>query len=220
MEILALLEAASFFKEVSAESKKAISRICHPRKLNKREVLFMEGQTGEAVYLMAEGNIQLYKTTPDGRDVTIKMVRPGELFAEVILFEKESFPVSAVAVEKSLVYSLPRAEFHGLLSNESFRNDFIGMLMRKQRYLVGQIMNLSASDVETRFFNFLEEQYGRHDRYLITIPKKDLAAAIGTNPETLSRLLWKLKEERILVWEGDRLRLRSGFWRERDRQAE
>lgn len=216
MEIQALLETTAFFKEVSAESKKAISRICHPRKLNKREVLFLEGEKGNAVFLLAEGNIQLYKTTPEGREVTIKMVRPGELFAEVILFEKESFPVSAAAVEKSLVYSLPRGDFHSLLADESFRNDFIGMLMRKQRYLVSQIMNLSASDVETRFFNFLAEQYGRRDQYLITISKKDLAAAIGTNPETLSRLLLKLKEESILIWEGDQLRLRNGFWKGRN----
>jgi CRP-like cAMP-binding protein len=212
MEIQTLLEKTPFFKEVSAESKKAISRICQSRTLKKKEVLFLEGEKGNAIFLLAAGNIQLYKTTPEGREVTIKMVKPGEIFAEVILFEKESYPVSAIALEKSVIYLLPRVEFHRLLSEESFRNDFIGMLMRKQRYLVNQIMNLSASDVETRFFNFLEEQYGHRNQYLITISKKDLAAAIGANPETFSRLLLKLKEEGTLIWEGDQLRLRSGFW--------
>jgi CRP/FNR family transcriptional regulator len=215
MDIVSLLEKTDFFKEFSSSGKTRLAGICQPRKIKKREILFLEGEKGEALCLLAEGNIQLYKTAEDGKEVAIKLIRPGEIFAEVVLFEKETYPVSATALENSLVLEFPKRKFLALLNEEGLRNDFIGMLMRKQRYLVGQIMNLSTADVESRFFMFLKEQYGQKEQYTLSLSKKNLAAAIGTNPETLSRLLFRLKEQGTLTWEGDCLALRKNFWQDR-----
>ena len=45
---------------------------------------------------------------------------------------------------------------------------------------------------------------------------EDIAAAIGTIPETFSRLLLRLKEEKKIRWEGEKLRLAEGFWKRFD----
>jgi CRP/FNR family transcriptional regulator len=215
MEILDLLDRSSFLQGVSEKSKKALAAICAPKKFRKKETLFLEGEKGQAIYLVAEGTIQLYKSSPEGKEIVIRVVPPGEIFAEVILFEQDHYPVSAVAVEKSLVYSLPKTAFRDLLEAPSFRDDFIAMLMKKQRYLAGRILNLTTHDVEERFFQFLLERYGRKETYRITLSKKDLAAAVGTIPETLSRLLLRLKKDGAALWENDVLTLRKGFWQDR-----
>jgi CRP/FNR family transcriptional regulator len=93
------------------------------------------------------------------------------------------------------------------------------MLMRKQRYLTERILYLTTREVEDRFFDFLAEQYGRRDVYDIPLAKKDVAAAIGTIPETFSRLLLRLKAEGLGSWDGDRLELAPGFWQHRARKA-
>jgi CRP-like cAMP-binding protein len=87
------------------------------------------------------------------------------------------------------------------------------MLLSKQRYLAEQIFRLSALDVEQRFFHFLREQYGEREEYLIDVTKRDVAAAIDALPETLSRLLLKLRDEGVAQWEGENLRVRKGFWK-------
>jgi CRP-like cAMP-binding protein len=71
---------------------------------------------------------------------------------------------------------------------------------------------LAAYDVEQRFFRFLLQQFGRKEEYVVPLSKKDFAAAIGTIPETLSRLLLRLKKEGKAVWEKNVIRLRKGFW--------
>ena len=84
--------------------------------------------------------------------------------------------------------------------------------MRKQRYLAERVRHLISCDVEERFFLFLEQQYGRREQYSIALSKRDFAAAIGTIPETFSRLLLRLREQGRIRWEGRTLTLPAGFW--------
>jgi CRP-like cAMP-binding protein len=215
VDITTLLEQSDFFRSISSSSLQALAAICIPKVLAKRQMLFREGEKGHAMYLMAQGAVQLYKSSEEGKEVVIKIVRAGELFGEAILFEREIFPVSACALTAAEVFLLPRKQFDGLLEEEAFRRDFIGMLLAKQRYLADQIFRLSALDVEQRFFHFLREQYGEREEYRIDVTKKDVAAAIDALPETLSRLLLKLREEGTVQWDGEALRLRTGYWRGR-----
>ncbi|RPJ05996.1 MAG: Crp/Fnr family transcriptional regulator, partial [Spirochaetaceae bacterium] len=50
-------------------------------------------------------------------------------------------------------------------------------------------------------------RYGNGPVYEIDVTKKDIASSIGTNPETLSRLINRLEKENKLSWEGKRLLL-------------
>ncbi len=206
------IEQAKFFEGISPSSHEAVARTCVPRELRKKAVLFREGDVGEAMYLLARGRIGLHKLTPDGREVPIKVVKPGEVFAEVILFEEKVYPVTAVALTDVLVFKLLRRDLFWLLQKEEFRNDFIAMLLRKQRYLAEKIRQLTSHDVEARFRAFLREQYGERASITAEINKKQLAAAIGTTPETLSRLLLQLKRRKCLRWESRVILAAPSFW--------
>jgi CRP-like cAMP-binding protein len=202
IEPAVILSQSDFFKTLNSANRKRLAEICLQKSLKKRELLFIEGDKAHALYLCIRGSIQLFKTSEVGQEVVIKVIRPGELFAEAILFEMDRYPVSALALEPSLVYLLPKAQFHCLLENSCFRSDFLANLMGKLRYLTEQVKILSSSDVETRLFRFLKEQYGDRKEIRINPSKKDIAAAIGTTPETLSRLLLKLKDEKKRIWKG------------------
>ena len=212
MDIKKLLRQSEFFKGTSESSVQAISKIAFPKYLKKRDILFTEGQKGHLVYLLAKGNIQLTKNSINGKEVVIKIISPGEIFGEVIIFEKDSYPVNATAVQDSLLYLLPKHQISCLFEKESFRNDFIRMLIKKQRYLAEKIFYLSAYDVEERLFKFLAEHYGKKEKYMIDLTKKDVALAIGAMPETMSRVLLRLKERGTLDWKNKTIILKNGFW--------
>jgi CRP/FNR family transcriptional regulator len=215
VDTLALLQASEFFRGITPNSLHALAAACIPKRLAKGQTLFAEGQEGSSMYILAEGSVQLFKTSADGREVVIRTLKPGEIFGEVVLFEQNLYPVGAIARQPGLVLRLTRLQVDCLLVNDGFRRDFIAMLMRKQRYLAERILYLSTRDVEERFFDFLEEQFGRLERYRIFLSKKDVAAAIGTIPETFSRLLLRLKQQGIAAWEGKTLTLDAGFWQRR-----
>ena len=207
-----LLEQAHFLAELSPAGKDAIAAIARPRNVRKKEVLFREGEKGRAVYLLSTGHIRLSRTTPDGREMVIKIVQPGEFFAEVILFEKDQYPATATATDPGVVLEIPRLQLHDLLSNREFRADFIAMLMKKQRYLADRLYQLTSVDVESRFVHFLREQFGESPAIQIPFAKKEIAAAIGATPETFSRMILKLKKQRLMQWKGKTLNLHPKFW--------
>lgn len=207
-----LLGQAGFFQGMSGEYRKMLAARSRTQTVAKRGYLFMEGEKGEAVFVLAQGSIQLVKTSPDGKEIVVKIVAPGETFAEVVLFERDAYPVSAVALKKSTVCRIARRDFLACLDRPGFRNDFVGLLCRRLRYLADRILLLTSYDVEQRFFMFLEEHYGRRQDYALTLALKDIAAAVGTTPETLSRLLLRLREEKKAVLKGKQLKLKAGFW--------
>jgi CRP-like cAMP-binding protein len=211
MNICALLEQTDFFKGAGARTREMLAGICMAKDAAKKERLFTEGDRGHAIYLLATGAVGLYKTAADGRVVVIKVVRPGELFAEVVLFEQDRYPVTAVAMTACRLYLLPKRQFYDLLNNVEFRNDFIGMLMKKLRYLADRMSYMATNDVEDRFFIFLREHYGQGESIVPLFSKKDMAAAIGTTPETYSRLLARLSSEGKISVEGKAIRLRKEY---------
>lgn len=215
-----VLSRIPLFENLSRENKSALADICLPKKLKKGEMLFFEGDKGYSVYILVKGNIQLFKSTPKGRESVIKIVKAGELFAEVVLFEENRYPVSGMALSESFVFVIPRHQFVCLLENRNFRDEFIGNLMQKLRYLADRIQYLIGHDMEERLFMFLEEQYGKAEHIVSTLTKKDVAAAIGTTPETLSRLLLRLKNDDRLHWEGSTIRINTSEYRNPKREKQ
>jgi CRP-like cAMP-binding protein len=198
---------SDFFNSLTPSNQKRLGEICVPKSVRKKEVLFREGDKGRALYFCAKGSIRLHQTASSGQEAVIKVIRPGELFAEAVLFEKERYPVTAVALETGLIYVIPRTEFTRLLDDPEFRDDFISNLMRKLRYLADQVRVLTTLDVEDRLFRFMKERFGDGGNIVTAMSKKDVAAAIGTTPETLSRLLQKLNEAGRLSWKGRRIQI-------------
>jgi CRP/FNR family transcriptional regulator len=214
MDIFRALDQMRFFEGISKSSMKALSGFCMSVQRAKQTVLFREGELGEAMYLLVRGRVSLHKLSPDGRETVIKVVKPGEVFAEAILFEKKAYPVTAVALTDVLVFKLLRRDLMDLLRQEDFRHDFIVMLLRKQRYLAEKIRQMTSQDVEQRLRAFLLEQYGEKEQINVEINKKQLAAAIGTTPETLSRLLQDLKRRKHMTWKQKTISVEPVFWRE------
>lgn len=212
MKTTEILARCEYFKGLSETGRTILAQVCCPETVARREILFMEGAKGRSCFVLAGGAIQLVKTSGAGREVVIRTVEPGEIFAEVVLFEQDAYPVTAVALRRSEVLRIPREEFRRLLGDAAFRTEFVAGLMRKLRYLTARILTLTSCEVDERFFLFLAEQYGRREEYTIQLRKKELAAAIGVTPETLSRLLLRLRRQGRITWKGPILRLKPGFW--------
>jgi len=209
--IAGILGQAELFRGLRDSERLAVATVSVPRDVARGDYIFHEGQKADAVYVLYSGSVQLVKCGEAGKDVVVRTVKPGEVFAEAVLFERDNYPVSALALKKCTLIKLGRGDFFRLLDSREFRDSFLASLMGRLRYLTNQLFRFSAYDVETRFCLFLSEQYGKKEEYILPISKKDIAAAIGATPETLSRMVLKMKK-RGMAWKGKSIKMKKGFW--------
>ncbi|MDD3642661.1 MAG: Crp/Fnr family transcriptional regulator [Candidatus Krumholzibacteria bacterium] len=214
MESRDCLARAPLFEGIEPALLDRLARASRRVSLERGGVLFLEGDPGSELYVVAEGAVRLYKLSGAGQETTVRIVEPPEIFGEAVFFQEGTYPVSAVAVRYSALYAISRSTFRTLLADEPFRDEFIASLVMKLRYLSGRLHDLTAYDVEERFFRFVRAQCGGALRCSIDLPKKEIAAAIGTTPETLSRLILRLRERGDIEWKGKDLRLREGLWKD------
>jgi len=201
-----------FFGGLTNRSLEKLEAVQKRRTAAAGSILFLEGEEGSSLYRLVSGSIRLFRSTPDGREVTIHLVEPGDLFAEIVLFERDTYPASAVAVEDSLVSVIDRAHIHHLLDDTRFRDDFLKNLVGKMRFLSQQLYVLTTMEVEERLARFLEIRLGRFTNTRFTLSKKDTAAAISVRPETLSRALTRLDEAGLLRWKRGTIEATPEFW--------
>ena len=203
---------ADVFGALSERSLEQLETAQKRRTVAAGSILFVEGDEGTFLYRLVSGSIRLFQSTPDGREVTIHLVEPGDLFAEIVLFERDTYPVSAIAVEDSLLTVIDRNQIHSLLADPHFRDDFLKNLVGKIRFLSQQLYVLTTIDVEERLARFLEVRFGRFESINPGLSKKDTAAAISVRPETLSRVLTRLEEAGSLSWKHGTISAQPEFW--------
>ena len=212
-----IIRESELFRDLDERILAEIMKHGRVRQLQEKDLLFMEGFKGDSFYVLLDGGVKVVKTSYDGRESIIKFIQPGEVFAEAVIFGGAEYPASAIAIARSTVFEINRNDFLRLFDDSQLREDFIRSLLRKLFYLASRIHYLSSFDVEERFFRFLLERFGQRESYEITIPKRDIATAIGTVPETLSRLIARLKAQGdITGWDGSVMTLRPGFWHDTD----
>jgi CRP/FNR family transcriptional regulator len=216
METMELLRKTSLFRDLSDESLRKLAKGCRRFEVARGEHLFFEGDEGRDLFVLSDGGIRLYKLAGDGQETTVKLIHPFEAFAEVAFFDMGRYPVSAVATKYSVAFALAGSTFEHLLEEHSFRKEFILTIIERLRYLSQRIHYLTSYDVEQRFFRFLYDECGPVETCTLNIPKKEIAAAIGTIPETLSRLILRLRERGDIDWKGSTITLRRGFWEEHE----
>lgn len=185
----------------------------HDRTLRRGEILFHEGDEAEAMFAVEEGHMKLVRYSPRGKEMLLHLVRPGESFAEAALFGSGTYPATAVAVEKTRLWCLPRHRLEDLIR----RSPEIGISMLASisiwtRKLASQLELLTQRRVEERLALYVVGRAGRQtlstgDAVTLSHPKNLIAALCGTAPEVLSRTFRRLEDDGVLAVEGDVLRI-------------
>ena len=172
--------------------------------LAKGEVLFREGDTAHAFYLVHSGKIRMINYNEDGKEFVQGFFTAGQSFGEPPFFTSGTYPASAEAVEESVVWKIPRESFLKLL-REHF-DIHLGITEALSARLVYKSMMLSELAIEeaehrlTTLINHLLEQAERHGdkSKKLAFTRQQLADMTGLRVETVIRSIKSLEQRRFL----------------------
>lgn len=210
-KISRILTITPLFKGLTEQQIDEVSAITIDRRYRRGESIFMEGDVADGFYIVADGQVKIFKTSLDGKEQILHIYGPGNLFGEVPVFSGSRFPANAQSLSGSHILFLPRNAFVRLITaHPSLSMNMLGELSMRLRQFTLQIENLSLKEVPSRLASYLiylarEQDDQKH--VTLAISKGQLASLLGTIPETLSRIFAKMSAQDLIRVEGKEIHL-------------
>jgi CRP/FNR family transcriptional regulator len=204
------IEIFPIFSSLPKKHMDKLESISQTRKYPAGKIIFIENDPGIGFYGIIDGKVKIFKISPFGKEHILHIFGQGEIFAEVAVFAGQNFPANAMALEESVLTFFPRDRFKSLLAdNPDLSLSLLGLMSMRLRQLVNKVEELSLKEVPARLathFLLLRENTGR-DEFDLDVNKSQLAALLGTIPETLSRVIRKMKDEGLIKVMGSKIEL-------------
>jgi len=194
------------FNTLSPEILNRIAGFCTILTSGKGEHLFFEGDRASAFFYIISGKVKIYRLSAQGQEQILEIIEEGNLVAEAAIFDSETYPAYCLALEESTLIRIPRNEFILLIEQKpDVALKIMHAYSKRLRYFVSMVEKLSMQDIKSRLARYFldhSQRKGGKDICRIPVTKKELAALLGTIPETLSRALRSLKDDGLIEVSG------------------
>ncbi|WP_294346301.1 Crp/Fnr family transcriptional regulator [uncultured Clostridium sp.] len=189
----------------SSELTEIIEKMNHKR-VNKNDVIFLEGEKAQTLYFLNVGKIKIYKYTKDGKEQILHILSEGDFFGELNLLKESKYRFNAKAIEESKICTLSKENFKEiLLYKPEIAIKILEIMGERLSDVESLAQNLATNDIDARIAFLLKElsdKYGKNNEGNLVInlhlTREDMANYVGITRETISRKLKKFEEEGII----------------------
>jgi len=195
------------FSKLSEEHQKEVKQNAVIRSYSKDSIVFYEEEKGEHLYIILEGTVKLYKTTPKGTQIQINRFDAPAMVGEYACFENQPFPATCEFVTEGKVAMIRFETIYKNLDNPQFSLELIKSLTAKIMVLSALIHKETIYSSEAKVAKMLLENV----EIFTKLKYNEIAAILNLTPETLSRIFKKFKKENIIEMKtGEHIKILDG----------
>ncbi len=182
--------------------------------IKKGQFIFREGDPADWFHIVKQGNVKCGKSTPEGREVTLKVLMPGDLFCcEGSAFAGAGHPGCAQSMGEGTIIKIHRKVMLDLIQrNPGAAVNIINYLSIRLRESQDNAKAFPLDRAEQRVASILvnlAQRSGLHEgtgiRIGVRLTHQDLADMAGLTKETTSRILSQLKKDHMISGTGKKL---------------
>ncbi len=207
------LTGIHLFKGLGPAELKPLEAISTPRKFEKGDTLFVEGESPDNLWFILDGEVKIFKEYSSGKSAIMGIYGEGEAVAIVAVIDGKAYPASCQAIIGGNAVVMKRSDaLKVVTTNPKLALEVMMDLCGRLRTMTTHLGSMSVQSVIRRLSRFLlrlademgvKKGGGTHVNLFLT--RKELAECIGTSFEVVVRCLGKLKDEGILEIEGKKL---------------
>ncbi|HUY82506.1 MAG TPA: Crp/Fnr family transcriptional regulator [Acidobacteriaceae bacterium] len=173
-------------------------------------MVFKEGQSADAVYLVCDGQLKLYTTSREGRVMIVRLARPGNLLGLSAVMDRADYEISAETLMPTILRRITQPDFVEF----QYKYPEVGrhtseVLAKDYRYIFQDARRLalsgSASGRLARLLLDWSEELGNgcpELRFKMSLTHEEMASMAGTSRETVTRLLNRYERGKLIAREG------------------
>ncbi len=142
-DTIALLRTVSIFKDLDDAELAEVAEVCQTESFVSGEYIFREGENGNRLYLIVEGDVRISRDVPGSGEEALAILKPGALFGEMAVFDRSERSTHAISNGGTTVLTIARPEFEMLLDFN--RELAYKVLWAVTRLLSGRLRNTNDS---------------------------------------------------------------------------
>ena len=198
MAVTDILRKVPLFSQLAPSDLERVSEISRERAYPRNSVILFEDDPGDALYVVAQGQVKVVLIGEDGREVILSVMGEGEFFGEMALVDDEPRSAHVIAMEDSTLLVLRREDFQGILKQTpGIALALLRELSRRLRRVDEKVGSLVLLDVNGRVAQLLLDLADEAGSERITrrLTHHTIAQMIGSSRETVSRTMRELVEK-------------------------
>jgi CRP/FNR family transcriptional regulator len=191
------LQSIPLFSKLSEAHLAELQSQMHIHQYEKESIVFYEGDESEYLHILLDGVVRLYKTSPKGTQVHMHNFAAPEVIALFAAFEKIPFPATCEFLGDGVVGLLPLEKIYTCMQNVDFSISLVSALSKRMKLLADLLHKETIYTTEAKIADLVLNNSSVFKR----LKNNEIASILNMTPETLSRILTKMKKEGIIVIE-------------------
>jgi CRP/FNR family cyclic AMP-dependent transcriptional regulator len=143
-----LLRSVPLFKDLDDAELAEVAEVCREERFRSSEVIFREGESGNRLYLIVEGDVRISRDVPGSGEEALAILKPGALFGEMAVFDRSERSTHAISNGGTTVLTITRPDFEMLL-------DFNRELAYKVLWAVTRLLSTRLRSTNDSLRSFL-----------------------------------------------------------------
>lgn len=209
------LSAQSLTKGLVDRELDELAKLCYLEKIPGNTTFIYEGSPPQSVYLIVEGGVRVYVTSPDGKEVTVSFLGPNEILGEIAYLNDTSRSASVQTIKDTKVLIMSGDNFRKIFTgNSTVAVNLLSILAKRIQDTNQQLEVMVASsllDRTVKVLTILEKYFPQRE---ICLSHEDLATIIGATRPRVTEALHYLKSLGRIELNRHKICLTSTFLKE------
>jgi len=203
---LDFLKRIPYFSGVGLADLESIKQLVFERSADRAEMVVLEGEPAANLFFVVSGAVRVFKTSAEGKEQILSIVRPEESFNDVPIFDGGPNPASARTMGPVVLYGIRKNDMEAILRNHPhIALNVTRVLAKRVRQLVSLVEDLSFKHVISRVAKILFEQVRSETSHGPRLTQQEMAAMAGTAREVVGRSLKELEEQGAIKLDHHRI---------------
>lgn len=206
--------AKSIFCTINEKDVEAINDNKGCSFYKKGQIIFNQHSSPHGIFVIYSGKVKVFQLAENGKEQIVRMVKEGDVIGYRALLSNENYTSTAETLVDSKICFIPKELFFSLMSkNYSITERLMKHLTTDLKHAESKVTGLAQKSVKERMAEallFIKETYGfENDNKTINVvlTREDIANLVGTATETAIRLLSVLKTQKLIDFDGKKIKL-------------
>jgi CRP-like cAMP-binding protein len=210
------LENFGTLKALSKEEKEKLDTIAEMQHAPKKQVLYFPTDSCNCIYMLKAGKVKITRITPDGKEIILSILGPGEIFGELGITGQQEREEMAEVTDDAILCVVNIKDLQNMMKdNPRFNTEILKLVGFRLKRVQSRLESLICRNAEQRIRSLIKELALEHGRTIagdenqrevkLGLTHEDIAKLTATSRQTVTTQLNDLESSGLIKYDRKRI---------------